>query len=454
MMPNTADVEKSCKSGEMTKRTFLLLVLLMAIGFGCAPVRSDQPNVVLIIIDTLRADHLGCYGYSRDTSPVLDSLAASGIRFSRCQAQAPWTLPAHASIWTGLTVTSHMTGNRGGIDYGLDPELQNIATILKEEGYVTLGFVNVVLLSTDFGFANGFDHYSSYPDGNGRAAETVSEVLGWLDENQGNPGPLLIVMHLFDVHAPYDPPGPFDRRFSESGAEGVTGWEIEEGTLLNPEDRDHLLDMYDGEISWVDSELGRFFAELRARGLSGNTLIIVTSDHGEEFLEHGRWGHGHDLYQEQLHVPLIITGPGIPGGVVDSTLAAQIDILPTITGFTGLPIPPEVEGLNLLELHGHRTVPSSGVSPDRCFLVNSSLEDFENRASILVDYRKAIVNFTTGEESMFDLDVDPGENNPSEPSPDLIEALELYWTTPPLGEPSSVTDERIQEDLQGLGYIR
>ena len=347
-----------------------------------------------------------------------------------------------------------MAGNRSGIDYGLDPELQNIATLLKEEGYVTLGFVNVVLLNPDFGFANGFDHYAFCADGNGRAAETVSEVLEWLHENRGNPGPLLIVMHLFDVHAPYDPPGPFDRRFSESGAEGVTGWEIEEGELLNPEDRDHLLDMYDGEISWVDSELGRFFAELRSRGLSGNTLIIVTSDHGEEFLEHGRWGHGHDLYQEQLHVPLIITGPGIPGGVVDSTLAAQIDILPTVMGFAGLPTPPEVEGVNLLEPPGQRAVPSSGVSPDRCFLVNSQLEDFEDIASILVGYRKAVVNFGTGENRMFDLEVDPGERSPAEPDPDLIEALELYWTTPPLGEPSPVSGEQIREDLQGLGYIR
>lgn len=438
---------------EQVRKTITVIIIVILTGTGCNPAGSSMPDVFLIIIDTLRADHLSCYGYARATSPVLDSLAASGTLFTQCQAQAPWTLPAHASIWTGLSVASHMAGIRDMITYGLSTDFENIATILKNEGYVTLGFVNVILLSNSFGFANGFDYYSWIAHGHGRAAETVDEVLEWFIDNRANPNPKLVVIHLFDVHAPYDPPAPFDTRFSFKGTEGITDWEVSDNAeLLNPEARDHLINMYDGEIAWVDSQLGRLFGQLRELGIAQNALIIVTSDHGEEFLEHGLWGHGHSLYQELLHVPLIISGPGIPSGAVNATPAAQYDILPIIAGYTGISAPDHVEGMDLFSpSHELRIIPSSGAIVGHCCSGNPA--NFESLCSVLDRYRKGIYNFYTGDEQMFDLMLDPGEHHPQPLDSMLLNSLEYYRATPPMVVPPVTRGRNIDETLRDLGYI-
>ncbi len=420
---------------------------------GCGIMGSSKPNIVLIIIDTLRADHLGCYGYDRETSPVLDSLAEEGVLFSRCQAQAPWTLPAHATIWTGLTVVSHQARRSGTDTHGVDISLPSIATILKGEGYVTLGFVNIFLLNGDFGFDNGFDHYSWYPVGDGRAEESVSEILQWFDDNRGNPSPKLVVLHLYDVHSPYDPPASFDSLFSPVGTRGVTDWDALEGGIIhNRQDRDHLVNLYDGEIAWVDSQLGRLFAGLRERGVTDNSLIIVTSDHGEEFLEHGRIGHGQSLYQELIHVPLIISGNDIPAGLIDTITAGQFDILPTIAGYVGVTLPEGVEGVDLFLPHDpDRPIPSSGLWPGKCFL--NEIEGFETIASVLSGRMKGIVNFTTGYEIMHDLAKDPLELYELPLDTVLLRNIETYWATPPVANPPGVFNEGIEESLEGLGYI-
>ena len=428
------------------------MILLLA-GTGCGLQRSDKPDVFLIIIDTLRADHLSCYGYPRDTSPVLDSLAAVGTLFTRFQAHAPWTLPSCASIWTGLTPASHMAGMRDLVTYGLNPELPNIATILKSQGYITLGFVNTILLSRTAGFANGFDHYSCVDHGHGRAGETVDEVIDWLYENRGNPNPKFAVIHLFDAHAPYDPPAGFDRRYSPEGAMGVTDWQTDSlNNLLNPDDRDHLIDMYDGEIAWVDSQLGRLFAELRRTGIADNAFIIVTADHGEEFLDHGSCGHSHTLYQELLHVPLIVSGPGIPAGIEDSASCGQFDILPVIASFTGIPVPEGVEGINLFsDTPSRRIIPSSGLLIGH-FRTGLS-DDVESTCSVMDWPDKAIVNFMTMEEARYDLLLDPGESEPMGMDSTLMRELEYYWSTPPRVVPPIVSDNAVDDNLQGLGYI-
>ncbi len=230
-----------------------ILFLVILAGLGCSAGRSNLPNIIIISIDTLRADHLGCYGYERNTSPVLDSLAEAGTIYTRAQAQAPHTTPAHSSIWTGLSVISHGAGYHDGSDYGLDPDLPTIATMLKENGYITLGMVNVSILNNDFGFASGFDYYSWNPNGEARAGETVDEYLKWLDDNQGNPNPVFAMIHLYDVHLPFDPPAPYDLQFTENGSEGITNWESdpETGVLLTPEVTPHLIDLYDGEIQEI-----------------------------------------------------------------------------------------------------------------------------------------------------------------------------------------------------------
>jgi arylsulfatase len=430
-----------------------VLVMLLAAGTGCGPTRSDRPDIFLIVIDTLRADHLGCYGYSRDTSPTLDSLAAEGTVFTRFQALSPWTLPSCATIWTGLTVRSHMAGKRELVTYGLHEDLDNIATVLGPEGYINLGFVNTVLLSREMGFANGFDHYSCALHGHGRARETVDEVLDWLHENRGNPNPKFVLIHLFDVHAPYDPPEGFDTTFSPEGAEGLTEWRTDslDGSIIT-DDCDHFVDMYDGEIAWVDSQLARLFAELRRSGMADNAVILVTSDHGEEFLDHGLFSHSHTLYQELLHVPLIVAGTGIPAGVEDSISCGQYDILPTIAAVAGVPVPDRVEGVDLFaDPPRDRIVPASGVI--RGHFQTGPNEDYESMCSVLSWPHKAIVNFVTGDEAMYDLVADPGETVRMEVDSALMRELEYYWATPPAVSPPVINNDGVEGNLRDLGYI-
>jgi len=442
----------------MNHRKFLSLLVLMA-GIGCVR-NSSQPDVFIIIIDTLRADHLSCYGYDRLTSPCIDSLAAEGTLFTRCQAQSPWTLPSHATIWTGLTPVSHQAGRRADQTYGLDSELSTIATILKDNGYITGGFVNVAILRREFGFANGFDHYNINMTGHGRAGETVDEVLTWLHENRGNPRPFLVVIHLFDPHSPYSPPPPFDTLFCPEGVDGFDSWEISsDGTILNPEDKDHFVHLYDDEIRWTDSQIGRLFSGLRYLGMADNSIIIITSDHGEEFLEHGYVGHGHTLFQELLHVPLIIAAPGVQHGVRDSSLTGQVDILPTLLYLLDIEHDGNFEGMNIIsdQIPSDRSVFSSGcdlIFVDRCSLVVVDRENIWSLASVLQSEKKAIMDMRTLDGIMFDLTQDPDEEYPLTPDEFLQQQLEMYWTTPPLGRLMPVQSDDIDEQLRGLGYIR
>ena len=434
----------------MIKYVLVAFVFLSLTASGCNVSNSQKPNIVLIIIDTLRADHLGCYGYYRNTSPVIDSLAASGIVFTRCQAQAPWTLPAHATIWTGLTVRSHRTVMLGTESYGLNPEFETISTILGANGYITLGFVNSPYLAEDFGFNRGFDHYSMHLSGHGLAAVTVDEVLKWFEENTGNPSPKLLVVHLFDVHAPYSAPGGFDLRFSETGSAGGTNWQTDSlNNVINPEDLQHLVNMYDGEIAWVDSQIGRLLQGLRRYGVLDNAMVIVTSDHGEEFFDHGSWSHGHSLYQELLHVPLIITGAGIPSDSINTIPAGQFDLLPVIAGYTGNSVPECVEGMDILSGNvSSRILPSSGAI--RGVSGMKDFDAYESLCSILYFPGKGIINYSSMEEEFYDIADDPGETMILPLGSPICEMLDEYWTTPPLSTP-------VRSDcgnLESLGYIR
>jgi len=445
-------------------RSVSSLCLLLPV-LVCACGKPVGPNVILIIVDTMRADHLGCYGYDRACTPTIDSLAAEGTLFASCQANAPWTLPSHASIWTGLTPLQHRTGSFNGNLYGLDVSLPTFATVLNENGYVTVGFVNVSFLAHGFGFGTGFDHYSVYADGHGRAGETVDEVLAWFAENIGNQAPKLLVVHLFDVHAPYDPPAPFDTLFSPVGVEGGTNWSSDSFRVLQinlsldewsrlvsdemlaasiMREREQMLDMYDGEIAWVDSQLGRLLAGLREMGVTEGALVMITADHGEEFVEHGFYGHGHSLYQELLHVPLIVSGPGIPRGAVETATVSLIDIMPTILLFAGLEPPQEVEGLNLL-----------GSLPDdrRVFSSSIKTQNEQTQASVLQGNVKGIFNFEENEGVGFNLVSDPLEQVSLPIDSALTLELENYWGTPPISSAPLCEETEATSTLEGLGYI-
>jgi arylsulfatase A-like enzyme len=447
----------------------LLMVLMTSCGGagsgGADPENADAAgaegnrNIVLIIIDTLRADHLSCYGYGRMTSPVLDSLAEAGTRWEWAQAQSPWTLPSHASIWTGLSVRSHgtVTGELGdddirGFNYGLDPDLETLPEIMQKAGFRTFGLANVCLLSHVYGFDSGFDTYSCTGAGHGRAGVSVDSLIIWLEANSHDR--FFCMLHLYDVHAPYNPPSPYNTVFGGEPEGYSTVWEIEYDSILNPQDLDRLVSLYDGEIAWVDSNLGRLFRYIRRSGLDESTLIVVTADHGEEFLDHGWVDHGHTLYQEVTRVPMIMAGPGIQPGRTDSSVAGQYDLLPTLVSWAGVETSSRFDGTDILsdDFHGRRAVPASGVAP-------LAWREQSHLASIIdgsESGRKVKTIALTGLEDFvsYGLMVDPQEESPMPADSAQVEAVLYYWASPQIGSPSLVQPgaETIN-NLRDLGYI-
>jgi len=343
---------------------------------------------------------------------------------------------------------------RNQMNYGISPELETIPSILRSAGYVNIGFVNSALLSTELGFGRNFDHYSLNQAGHGMARETVDSALAWLTENAGNSSPRLMVIHLYDVHAPYDPPEGYDMLFSPSGSQGLVDWTTDSMNVISDRgELDHLVDMYDGEIAWVDAQIGRFLEGLRVSGRMDNAIVIVTSDHGEEFLEHGGWSHGHTLYQELLFVPLIVSGSGISAGAVDNSPAGHFDILPTIAGYAGITLEQPSDGTDLFHSpEQNRVIPSSGAIRARSASVNDA--DFESLCAVLCFPSKGIINFQTMEEEAYDLTDDPYEQNAIVLDPVLRDRIEYYWSTPPRTAPPVIESESLINDLNDLGYVR
>ncbi|MBD3369672.1 sulfatase-like hydrolase/transferase [Candidatus Fermentibacteria bacterium] len=431
-----------------------IIVLLLAASCGKRPV---GPSIVLVLIDTLRADHLGCYGYHRDTSPTIDSLAAEGVLFERCQSQSSWTLPAMVTILTGLTPRQHGAGARNDRFHGLSYELAYLPEVLSAQGYATTAFFNVVFMNADFGLHRGFDHFdcSGLTDFHSRrtAGQTVDQAISWLADRE--PGePFFLAVHFYDPHINYDPPPPFDTLFTDPGYEGpydnswghvpqIMGVNSGEDSIP-PEGLRNLVNLYDGEIAYTDRELGRLLAEVRATG-GDSTLVTVIADHGEEFLDHGGIEHGHTLYQELLHVPLILCGPGFRGGQTIHTTVAQLDVLPTVLSALGVEAPSASHGVDLSLLSdSSRILPSSGI-----------LWGNQKQACVLRGEKKVIWDAAIDVSQAFDLSADAGETDPLPPDESLLQAALDYWSTPPLAEPPAVEmDEAIKTQLRDLGYIR
>ncbi len=432
---------------------FSILMLL-----SCGGSTGNGVNVLLVLLDTVRADHLHCYGYELATSPVIDSLVSSGTIFTQLQSQSSWTLPSMASILTGVSPREHGAGRRNSEFYGISPELPSMPLHFHTSGYETAAFINVIFMSEDFGFHRGFDHFDCQGFANRhslrRAGETVDLVLDWLD--QRNPErPFFIALHFYDPHIPYNPPEPWASMFTDPGYVGEydTSWgSVPQMNAINTGEVDvpergllNIIGLYDGEIAYTDHELGRLLAELRRRGIAENTIVVVVADHGEEFLEHGRIEHGVDLFQEVLHVPLVFSGPGIERGVWRETPVSQMDIFPTLSDLAGLEPPGGISGKNMLGSSGiSRDIPSSGV-----------LWASSDMASVRQDNLKVIWCIETDSIAAYDLLEDPGELSPFPPDSVLTEALQYYWATPAMAEPPLVPfGETMSRELRDLGYVR
>ncbi len=295
--------------------------------FACGPdtyQTGEIHNVLLVSIDTLRADRLGVYGFPKDITPHLDRLAEEGVRFELAIASNPMTLPSHVTLLTGTTPMAH--GVHDNHDSRLGPRLPTLAETLRDAGLRTAGFVAATVIGSQTGVARGFDSFDEVQRTDGTvyyaqrtAGEVVQRVLEFV-ESQGKTRWFAFV-HLFDPHFPHEPPEPYRTRFAAYP--------------------------YAGEIAYVDGALGLLFDALRAKGVLDTTLVIVSADHGESLGEHGELGHSYFAYQTTQHVPLIIRAPGLGGGRVIPGVVGLHDLAPTILSLLEIEVPAEMEGLDL-----------------------------------------------------------------------------------------------------------
>ncbi len=297
----------------------LALLLTLLLAGGCAPdarnARDANPNLLLVTVDTVRADHLGCYGYREAVTPWLDGLAKEGIRFAAASSTVPLTLPSHATVLSGLLPLHHGLRNNGA--GALPAGTATLATLLAGSGYRTGAFVGAFVLDRRFGLGQGFEMYDDEIPRDPRAGvsleserpgrEVVDRALAWLARQDDRP--FFLWVHLYDAHAPYTPPPAWSLR--------------------------HPGRPYDGEISEVDEQVGRLLAELDRRGVAGRTVVAVAADHGESLGEHGELTHGLLLYEPTLHVPLLLRAPGRLAARVVRTPVSLVDLAPTLAALLG-----------------------------------------------------------------------------------------------------------------------
>ncbi len=440
---------------------------ILASGCGSASEGPERPpHVLLVSIDTLRADHLSCYGYERPTSPHLDALARRGARFERTFSSTSWTLPSHLTMLTGLPVSGHgVCDDRlwSRVDEQGEPApvLMHgtfLSEVLKEAGYRTGGFYTWKYLEPRFGFGPGFEVYErwghtfySHPevapeferlraagDTEGLKAlaaahpalfdatrqsspETIDRALGWIDEAhaQTPDAPLFTFVHLFDVHDPYTPPAPFDTQFDPDYSGPIDGKNVTSPDSpvradMDPRDLEHLIALYDGGIAWVDSEVGRLLAGLEQRGLLEDTLVMVVSDHGEEFFEHGGKTHRSSLYRESVHVPWIVAWPGhVPAGGALGGSSGLVDLAPTVCGLLGLGAPEGAMGRDLSAVLLGAAQPTDGTILSELFLFEDEAPP-KRRLSLLSGAEHVLLGASGSDPWQgvrYDLAEDPAESS-------------------------------------------
>lgn len=329
---------------------------------SAGPARDPAPtaarNVLFILTDTLSPFHLGCYGYDRDVSPVMDGLAARGALFESAWSTACWTKPAIPSLFTGRFPSEHAVFEGSSKDRSgaitsdvLAESWTTLAEALAAAGWRTGGFIENAQIRGFLGFAQGFDVYD---DRGGTAEELFAKCRDWLESSGDRP--FFAYVHLLDVHWPYRPPEPFDRLFSPPGGTFLDDPDVDwkaARKAINRGDQGldeaalrRMRDLYDGEIAWMDRAIGRALDGLREGGFLENTLLVLVADHGEEFGEHGRIGHGQALRETLVRVPLLVVGPGIPPHRTKAP-ASLIDLYPTILDLLGLEAPADLPGRSL-----------------------------------------------------------------------------------------------------------
>src|SRR3954470_10851965 len=400
---------------------------------------SRPPNILLISIDTLRADHVGAYGYAAAQTPTLDALARRGLRFTHASTVTPLTLPAHASLMTGTFPVWH--GVRDNGSFYVAEDQVTLAEALRSRGYRTGGFVGAYVLDHRWGIAQGFDRYfdnfdlSRYEMAAGLDAaqrpgsEVVDQALPWLAENHDRP--FFAWVHLYDPHSPYVPPEPYRSRFPAT-LEGA----------------------YDGEIAATDAQVGRLIDFLTTSGRLANTVVVVVGDHGESLGEHGEQQHGFFVYDASVRIPLIVAGPRVPARAVPDQVRI-VDVMPTILELTGVAAPSAVQGVSLMPL-------GRGERRDLLGYSETWYPRYHYGWSELTAVRDGRYKFIAApRRELYDTQADPGElHDVAASNPRVAAALEraLGEMTAKLAvaatpqKPRPVEPE-VEERLRSLGYV-
>lgn len=468
----------------MTKAAAGSLALLLALGAGCkerstpkstlapATATGNHTNVLLITIDTLRADHLGAYGYRRATSPHIDALAKEGATFTSAYTHWPKTRGSVAILLTGRRPSQNgYSKHHPGIP-DFNPTL---ASVLSTVGYETAAIVDNPNVAKQHGYAKGFDSYRETWEETALVSEwdrtraITDGAVKFLAAEHARP--FLLWLHYVNPHAPYTPPPPFDTTFRDAQARGGPRLRVVEGFhdgiprawAVRGRDRlGYYIAQYDGEIAAVDSEVGRVLAAVRLSSVAGKTIVLLTSDHGESLGEHGYFfDHGEDLFEPSLAVPFVLAGAGVPKNRRSAGFVSTLDVVPTILDAVKVSYPPDLAGHSVLDL-----VRDGAVNPrDRLFAQND-----RNLSATWTGSHKLVQ--TPGEPtnnlSLFDRRANPAETvDVSRAQADVVRserrALELYleaadreWsrTRPLLGEKRHVKlGAEACEKLKALGYV-
>jgi arylsulfatase A-like enzyme/Flp pilus assembly protein TadD len=419
-------------------RWFAILVItsVLASPWLAAGAPNPAPNVVVITIDTLRADHLGCYGYEQIHTPNIDALAADGARFERAYTSVPVTLPSHSVIFTGTYPM--FSGMHDFAANKLSPTQPTLASVLKDQGYTTGAVVASAVLDSRFGLNHGFDFYYDHFDFSRlletnldemeRPGNVVADVtLDWLTKNYQNK--FFLWMHLYDPHYPYRPPSPYSEEYKGRP--------------------------YDGEIAFADAQVGRLIQFLKDKGLYKNTLIVLSGDHGESLGEHGEQTHGFFIYNATLHVPLIFHLPGQAAAQTVPEIVNLADLMPTILQALKVDVPSQVQGRNLLPLMTTKSNEARGLYAEtflpRLHFNWSELRGVETENYHFIDAPKP---------ELYDLTKDPGETKnlfadkkavAEEMRSKLTALIHQYSAGQELAEKTGL-DPALMERLKSLGY--
>jgi arylsulfatase A-like enzyme len=415
--------------------------LVLAIVLSCAFVLTDcgrherptgRPNVLLVTLDTTRFDRVGAYGTTPSLTPVFDRVAAEGVLFTSAWTVTPLTTPAHTSVMTGLYPQAHGVRNNGRLR--MPASVTTLASAFAASGYRTAAFVAALPVARAFGFAAGFgtfdDDFGDDPRGKPRsernAAEVNARALPWLTAAAASDEPFFAWIHYYDAHAPYEPPEPFAERFPGRP--------------------------YDGEIAFVDSELGRVVTTLRNAGVLDSTVVLVVADHGEGLGDHGEPEHGLLLYEPTVAVPLAIRAPfAIASGGRRHDVASLVDIAPTLAAVAHVPFPSAVDGRDLFADGSDRAVYAETFF---------AAEEF-SWAPIMAVRRGRIKWIAAPRPERYDLDVDPGERvniagrdaGKDAAMEDALARFAVPKVSDTASEKNEVVDEELLARLQALGYV-